>query len=588
MADGYYLTNQNTNLQMALSTERIQEEISKPSKATMISKAIEHQNRLKFHCETSLRPGSSQAEVNFKSYVYNLIPESKRETFDALFRYPIKTNEVTDVCFDKLSRIFDGRNPAFNYQFSSTEEKDDWEYYRQEVLGEPAIWQTQAFEYFKTEINSILVVDLPSEQRSERPDAYFYFLTIDNVKSFDSLPDSTINWIIFSQDNGNIAVIDDERYRIFATDKSGNIAQLLIDKPHDLGYCPCRFFWSQFVSREYYDVKKSPLTKELSTLDDYLFKITSKQHLDLYAAYPIYSGYASDCDYQDADNNTCDGGFLKDSRGNYKLDPYGAICKCPKCANKRLAGPGSYVEIPAPTEERPHDLRNPIQVLTIDEASLNYNVQECARLRNAIITAVVGNNEEVQQKDAINEQQVKANYESLTSVLLRVKKGFEEAQQFVDTTICKLRYGTKFISARVNYGTEFYIYDVAQLRENYKVAKDSGASESELDALQKQIIETEYRHNPIELQRQLILAELEPYRHLSHDELQTFYQNGNISAKDLQIKLNFANFVARFERENTNVITFGEQIPFSKKIDAIKQRFEDYINEVPNVEITNQ
>lgn len=74
-----------------------------------------------------------------------------------------------------------------------------------------------------------------------------------------------------------------------------------------------------------------------------------------------------------------------------------------------------------------------------------------------------------------------------------------QAQQFVDETVCRLRYGGLFVSAKVNYGTEFYLSNATELRERYKVAKESGASEAELDALQNQIIETEYRNNPTQL-----------------------------------------------------------------------------------------
>lgn len=39
------------------------------------------------------------------AFVSNLLPHDKFKMFKTLFRYPVKTNEVTGVCFDKLSRI---------------------------------------------------------------------------------------------------------------------------------------------------------------------------------------------------------------------------------------------------------------------------------------------------------------------------------------------------------------------------------------------------------------------------------------------------------------------------------------------------
>ena len=49
-------------------------------------------------------------------------------------------------------------------------------------------------------------------------------------------------------------------------------------------------------------------------------------------------------------------------------------------------------------------------------------------------------------------------------MLNRIKKGFEAAQQFVDETVCRLRYGSSFLSARVNLGTEFYTMTPSDLR----------------------------------------------------------------------------------------------------------------------------
>lgn len=149
---------------MGLDIREIKKQITEPRNKAAISRAIYHQNRIRFHAEKALTPYITQPVTDFLAYVSNLIPADKFKVFKTLFRYPVKTNEVTGVCFDKLSRIFDGRNPAFNYQFMNSEQRDDWEYYRQHVLEEPEIWSTKGWEYFKTEINSVLIVDLPKEQ----------------------------------------------------------------------------------------------------------------------------------------------------------------------------------------------------------------------------------------------------------------------------------------------------------------------------------------------------------------------------------------------------------------------------------------
>jgi hypothetical protein len=531
------------------------------------------------------REGVTQALGDFLGMVEKLIPHDKFVIFQTLFRFPVKTNEVMSEVFDKLSRIFEGRNPAFSYQFATTEQRDDWEWYRQEKLGEPTVWSTKGWEFFQTEINSVMIVDLPVEQEAgdRYPQPYFYWLPIRDVVEYKA--DKTTGqmyYIIFRQKDNKLAVIDDESYRIFETKDDMPVGDPLIENRHDLGYCPARFFWSEPMSLEFPDIKRSPVTKALDNLDWFLFFSISKRHLDLYGSYPIYSGYEQDCDFHnDNTGDYCDGGFLKNSKGEWLWDANGLV-PCPKCHDHRITGAGSFVEVPVPIEGQP-DLRHPVDMLTVDRQSLDYNVEEEKRLRSTIITSIVGQNEEVTQREAVNEQQIKANFESQATVLNRVKKGFEEAQKWVDNTCCRLRYGTLFLSSSVSYGTEFYLFSTDELRERYKTAKETGMSESELDALHQQIIETEYRNNPQQLQRMLILAELEPYRHLTRNEVANLYQTGIVSVEDYLVKLNFADFIRRFERENMNIIEFGSATAYDTKISTIKEQLRAYAQEIaPN------
>ena len=573
--------------EMPYDINKIRKEVKENRRSGELNRAKLHQLRIKFHTvkrvTTFGSPYVSIPLTQWLSMVENILPHDKFVLFKALFRYPVKTNEITDVCFDKLSRIFDGRNPAFNYQFANSEQRNDWENYRQTKLNEPEVWQTKGWEFFKTEINSVLVVDVPKEQTSELPEPYFYWLPIDDVITYKANPTTgQMDFIVFRR-RDRIVVLDDGFYRVWKDEKhTGQIDGIPeIEVPHDLGYCPARFFWNEPLSLEDPDVKASPLSAVLESLDWFEFFHISKRQLDLFGAYPILSGYEQSCDFTNAENGDyCDGGFLRDKQGHYKLDMSGLLMRCPKCGNKRIIGAGSFVEIPVPNAEAGQpDLKNPVQMLTVDRAALDYNVDEEKRLRDEIITAVVGQDEIVTDRDAFNEQQVRANFESVTTVLNRIKKGFEAAQQWVDETICRLRYGRYFISAKINYGTEFYLYSPDELRNRYKAAKEAGASESELDMLQNRIVETEYRNDPTQMRRMLLMAELEPYRHLSRSEVVDLYGRNLISETDMRIKLNFSNFVRRFERENMNILEFGNAIAFDKKIAAIYEAFARYAEE---------
>lgn len=568
---------------MYLDINQIRKAIAESPKRATINRAIHHQNRLKFHAQTEVSAYTSLPISDFLAMVKNILPHDKFKVFQTLFRYPVATNEIAATCFDKLSRIFDGRNAVYAYQFNSSETEADWERYRTEKLREPQIWATKGWEFFKTEINSVLIVDLPAEQdKGDRlPQPYFYWLPIESVLAYDvNRETGRMDYIIFRQRDERIAVIDGSSYRIFKAKGNEIVDTPEIESRHDLGYCPAKFFWSEPINLKDPDVKASPLTKELEALDKWLFFHLSKEYADIAGAYPIYSGYEQACDFSNSETGDyCDGGFLKNRQGTYLLDQNGLLMPCPKCGNKRTVGPGSFVEVPVPQDGQP-DLRNPVQILNVDVNSLKYNAEKDEKTRLQIITSVVGQNEEVTQREAFNEQQVKAAFESQTTVLGRIKKGFEQAQQFVDETVCRLRYGNDFVSATIDYGTEFFLTDETQLRERYKSAKEAGASQSELDALQNKIIETEYRNNPELLKRMQILADLEPYRHLSNSEVLSLYERGLIDESDLRVKLNFNALINRFERENTNIVTFGNQMPsYDNKIKVINEKLRDYANE---------
>lgn len=600
--DGNFQQTHNTCTKMALSIDEIRKEILERKNKRSIDLALLHQNRLRFHVQTEantptvLAPltkskvqqgrqgiasfGVMQALWDFLAFVENLLPHDKYKTFENLFRFPVATNKLTTICFDKLSRIFEGRDPVFMYRFNNAEYEADWNDYRTNVLHEPDIWKTKGWEYFKTEINSVLVCDLPRMQAAgdRLPRPYFYWLPIRDVIAYSAREDGVMNWIAFRQDGNKLAVMDDEYYRLFDY-KDGTLGPLLEEHRHDVGYCPARFFWNEPMSLDYPDVKVSPITKMLGALDWWLFFHISKHHLDLYGNYPVYTGYEQNCDYHnDNTGDYCNGGFLYDAQGVQKLDMAGLPVKCPKCGDKRIIGAGSFIEIPVPVDNQP-DLRNPVTMLSVDRGSLDYNVDEEDRLKNDIITSIVGTNEEITTRDALNEQQIKANFESQSTVLNRIKVGFEQAQQWVDATICRLRYGNAFISAGVSYGTEFYLSTADELRERYKTAKEAGASESELDALYAKVIETEYRNNPQMRQRLMILADLEPYNHLTRDEVLTLKDKGVATMEDVILKLNFADYIRKFERENMSVTEFGANIEYDNKIQAISDRLREYVSE---------
>lgn len=567
---------------MALDLNQIKQILQKPTKRQVIQKAANMQKRLRFHTETNIAVSDiNQPTALFLDWVRNLLPKDKYNIFLQLFKFPLSTPAVVEDVYRELERVFYSRNSSSSYQFTDSELAEDWADYRKNKLNEPDIWKTVGWKKMQVSINSILVVDLPQVQMSARPEPYFYWLEIEDVIDYEMVNDTEFKWIVFRQPNRRIAAFDDTYIRVYQLNEKNEIASLVSEATHNLGYCPARFFWSTQLNEKNKDLKKNPILKELSNLDWYLFFSISKQHLDLYAPYPIYSAYAADCNFENNETGDyCDGGFLRNSSGEYKILNDGTVEKCPCCSEKRIAGPGSFLEVPIPNQaEGIVDMRNPVQITTIDKDSLTYNVEECVRLRNDIIVSIAGSGGTVSEKEAINETQVAANFESKTSVLNALKTNFELAQKFVEDTICRFRYGSDFISSSISWGTEFYVFTVKELYNKYEQAKTNGASESELDAITQQILEVEYRNNPLVLQRMLILKQLEPYPHKTLDEVLKLHEKKLLNENYVKLKINFSTLVERFERENINIIEFASARTFSEKIKLITDKLLDYVRE---------
>lgn len=567
---------------MALDLNQIKQILQKPTKRQVIQKAANMQKRLRFHTETNIAVSDiNQPTALFLDWVRNLLPKDKYNIFLQLFKFPLSTPAVVEDVYRELERVFYSRNSSSSYQFTDSELAEDWADYRKNKLNEPDIWKTVGWKKMQVSINSILVVDLPQVQMSARPEPYFYWLEIEDVIDYEMVNDTEFKWIVFRQPNRRIAAFDDTYIQVYQLNEKNEIASLVSEATHNLGYCPARFFWSTQLNEKNKDLKKNPISKELSNLDWYLFFSISKQHLDLYAPYPIYSAYAADCNFENNETGDyCDGGFLRNSSGEYKILNDGTVEKCPCCSEKRIAGPGSFLEVPIPNQaEGIVDMRNPVQITTIDKDSLTYNVEECVRLRNDIIVSITGSGGTVSEKEAINETQVAANFESKTSVLNALKTNFELAQKFVEDTICRFRYGSDFISSSISWGTEFYVFTVKELYNKYEQAKTNGASESELDAITQQILEVEYRNNPLVLQRMLILKQLEPYPHKTLDEVLKLHEKKLLNENYVKLKINFSTLVERFERENINIIEFASARTFSEKIKLITDKLLDYVRE---------
>ena len=174
------------------------------------------------------------------------------------------------------------------------------------------------------------------------------------------------------------------------------------------------------------------------------------------------------------------------------------------------------------------------------------------------------------------------SFESRQNILLQVASSFEKIHKFANDTVARLMYGDAFLSSTVFYGDHFFLKSVEQLMAEYEQAKKNGEPDEEIDQIYRQILVTKYKGNDDRIERAWILYNLNPEPHKTVAECTQLVTLGAMDQNDFVIKSRFNNFIAKFEREQSNVLDFGRDLDFDKKIDAINDVLKTYKNNSEN------
>ncbi len=547
--------------------------MEKKPRKKLLQNAERHQNRLKLHGETEIENiRTNSAFIDLMSWVESFLTKDKFDRFCQLLRLPVVSLEITKDIYQEYFRIFEGQNPFFNYEFSNPDYATDFKTYLNKGLKDREFFKTIGFDQLKYSINSVLVVDMPSDGDG---DPYYYFVDVSNIIDVKSDKEGKIKHIIFSIDKETVAVYDSESYRVYKVDGTKIIGEPLVDNVHGLGYCPASYFWNQNLKGSNTVEKKSPITDVLGRLDKYLIEDTFKEYADLYGTFPIITTYEELCTFKD-----CDNGFISEEYAYYEgeTEMIGTRrSKCPACSESEEIGPGTIFEIPAPQTSDDPNLSNPVSIIAPDTKSLEYIKTKLVEYAELIREVTIGTKGRVLDEKAVNETQVFGSFESRQNILLSIASSFEAIHKFANDTVARLMYGDSFISSVVFYGDQFFLKSVDQLMSEYETAKKNGEPDEEIDAIYRQILVTKYKGNDDRIERAWILYNLNPEPHKTVTECSTLVGLGAMDQTDFVIKSRFNNFIARFEREQTNVLDFGRDLDFDVKIERIREILESYI-----------
>ncbi len=563
---------------MQLEKNQVQAIIQNRPKRNLLENAERHQNRLRLHGETEIENiRSNPAFIDLLAWVESYLTRDKFNRFCQLLRLPVVSLEITKDIYQEYQRVFDGQNPFFNYEFSNPDNATDFKSYLNKELKDREFFKTIGFDQLRYSINSILVVDMPTDGIGK---PYYYFVDVSNVIDVKSDKNGAIKYVVFQVNKNTVAVYDSTSYRVYNVDGNKIIGEPIVDNPHNLGYCPASYFWNQNLKGSNTVEKKSPITEVLGRLDKYLVEDTFKEYADLYGTFPIITTFEELCNFEGCDNGFISTDYTIYENGQEQIKT--KQTKCPACSDREEIGPGTIFEIPAPQTSDDPVLSNPVSIITPDTKSLEYIKQKLIEYADGIREVTIGTRGRVLDNNQVNETQVFGSFESRQNILLQIATSFEAVHKFANDTVARLMFGDSFISSVVFYGDQFFLKSTSHLMEEYKMAKENGEPDEEIDQIYRQILVTKYKGNDDRIERAWILYNLNPEPHKTVDQSRTLVNDGAMSQTDFVIKSRFNNFVARFEREQTNVLDFGRELQFDDKINRINEILISYTTTINN------
>jgi len=559
---------------MPILKEQISEILAEKKNNRFLREAVDQQDRLLFHTENVNRNSAPRYLAIFLEKVRSLLTEDKQKTFIKLMDFPLDTTKTVDEVYRCLAKVFDGVDPIYRLIFRSDsgDLQGDALQYLEDQFGFPQELRNYFYRLFKTSINSVLVVGLPEEQDSTRPEPFVYDVDISQIIEFDEDERGNFNYLIYKKDAENYCIIDDESYRIF--NLTNGAVDITEQTEHNLGMCPVTWFWNDKLGNCV--TANSPLSMYLGSLDDLLFEKTNTKYAKLYAAYPIYWGYSGECTFEDADTE-CHEGYLKNKTADTYLRKAGQPIKCPSCNNK--VGVGTYISVPFPDGEDIPAIKAPVGKLDADVKGIKMLREDVMNLEKEIYKGITNDLYNPSDYEAMNETQIMSIFDGAEQTLLTLQKHFEHIEKWVINTCLKIRYQDAFDHYYVSYGTKHYVFSADVLLMAYNKGLRSGFSETILDSIYQKYLEAEHKDNPRGYRRAKIMFELEPFRHSKRDEVLSLVKEGVIDKSEAYMKINFSSLISRFERENGSLEVFGSMSdqPMRQLIESIRARIQTYL-----------
>ena len=483
----------------------------------------------------------------FLNYVKSVFKTLNYLTFVKYLRFPIPSSKlIQNTVIPDLRRVFEADDSNFDYNVSGV----DPSAFIPDLKGEE--FNQMIFDALMFKHNSILVTDLDPL----KPNSPFRFLVpIKNVISISEKKDTILALafgavvVIEEKNVSGFMYIDSEKYAFYNKD-----LELLLEKPHDLGYCPAHFISPQRFSDDPI-VRKSIYSYIREELEEYTFLKTLQKMTEPNGAIPITTVLDSE---DKGANPDFDGKDLEPGTSEAMSSQRATLQKTTVPKSHGTLQTGTSIKVPPVTKaDGSIDMdvvKNFVTFHYMPVESLQNVDERIKSIEKSILKTIIGATTE-QNEEAKNELQIRDAKVSLINTLTQLSHDLSRIRKLADTDFLSLKYGP----GRVNevttfYGSDWFLETESELFKNFQEAPNA----IERKNIILRINQTKYKNNAEKLTRQVILYNLMPY--ISDKDFDTAISQQAVDPATFQYQTRFNYWVQQFEAQFGDIVVFFNDI----------------------------
>jgi hypothetical protein len=560
-----------------LTQAQILELVKKPKNKSLIERAREILVSHRLHLK-----GEGLQEFLCKIEDYeNETQHSLRQKLAKPATVPIYSRET-----ELMSRIFSAQGFSKYYQFTPSRQETlnaDIINYLSNDIGDGLTLKQWMRDVWLDKVNydctGVVMMELPTIQTTTLPEPYATFRSILDIHDLE-VSGNYLEYVIFKQEvfeegKGKYWIyrVVDDAFDYIVISRDGKFK---IDETKTLtnswGYVPAYLVSTQrdFKSK----ARTSYIWKSIDIANEYLLDasihtITKKLH-----GFPRYWERERGC-------KSCKGTGSISYPGDDGITPNILSCKdCSGTGKNIKTDVSEKIVVPTLKENGQPDNVPVGGYIQIDNETPKTQIEFLDRLEKIIHKGIWANKfEEIKISEGETATGAMLDVQSVWDKLLLISENAQEVELFITDAIGEIRYGTDYLGAVVNYGKKYFIRTADEIERLYDTARKAGLPTALLDAYIEELIYIRFGNDPVELDRQLKLKQLEPFIHLTTSDVVALQ---SISEEDKLLKIYFNDFIERYEQEKSISLS---------TIEEVKQKLEEYLKEKkvnqPQIDVNN-